>query len=263
MRTKTSRRAHHVSLARALSKLGFCSRAQALELIEAGHVEVNGSRVVNPRRWVNLRRDTITVDGKTVGATKRLRYVVLHKPKDVVTTRSDELGRPTVMDLLGEQGKGLFPVGRLDKDSTGLLLFTNDHQLAEFLINPASHVPKKYVVRLDRPVRKEDVATLRHGMEIRVGGTLYRTLPADVRILGDKTVEITITEGKNRQIRRMFGELGYEVVGLHRITIGNLHLGDLKAGEWRELAVDEIRSLGLLKHRRSSRSQPFSHAEHR
>jgi 23S rRNA pseudouridine2605 synthase len=264
MKKRTSRRRHQVSLARALSKLGFCSRTQAIPLIHRGRVSVNGSVVLNPHRWVNLHDDKITFDGKTLPPKKQFRFVMVNKPKGVVTTRSDERGRSTVMDLLGEEGKGLFPVGRLDKDSTGLLLLTNDHRLGECLTNPASHIPKTYLVSVNHPLKPEDIEKLRSGVVIELNGGTYRTRSANVRSLDRTTVEITISEGKNRQLRRMFDTLGYEVIALHRVALDGLQLGALKEGEFRALKAEEIQRLNIacLKQQHSHKHY-FSDARNR
>ena len=167
----------------------------------------------------------------------------MNKPAGVVTTRSDELGRKTVYDLLGEQGKWIFPVGRLDKETTGLLLLTNDHRLGEQLTNPASRIPKCYRVELDK--------TLTEGERNEIEGGLLvddeQLLPATVTPVGDKLqstqIDVTIYEGKNRQIRRMFESFGHTVLSLERISIGELHLGNLEIGKVRELTIAEMKSL--------------------
>ena len=224
-----------VSLARALSKLGFCSRTEAGALIADGRVRVNGTVATSPARRVSMSKDKVTVDGKKI-PEKTLVYILMNKPSGLVTTRSDERGRPTVYDLLGDMGQWVFPVGRLDLETSGLLLLTNDNRLGESLTNPVSKVPKTYHVTLDKEVLAEHFLTIRAGMTIKG----LQLLPAAISPLGKRRVEMTIVEGKNRQIRRMFESLGYRVVGLDRTAIGSLSAGSLKPGEWEYL--DEPRT---------------------
>jgi 23S rRNA pseudouridine2605 synthase len=227
-----------VSLARALSKLGYCSRSEAAGIIADGRVRVNGVVVTSPARRVALSTDAIVVDDRDIGK-KELVTIVMHKPVGLVTTRSDEKGRPTVYDLLGEVGRWIFPVGRLDKETSGLLLFTNDNRLGELLTNPASKVPKTYRVTLDDEPGEGDLRTVRSGM--RLGDE--RLLPALAERSGPRQVDLTIVEGKNRQIRRMFASLGYEVVALERTAIGRFQAGTLAAGTWRKLTAAELKLL--------------------
>lgn len=239
---KTSRGPHRVSLPRALSKLGYASRAQAFFLIQQGRVAVNGRLVTNPHTWIQLDRDIISLEGKTV-FQKEFRYLMFHKPAGITTTRSDERGNTTVYDLLGDAAQGLAPVGRLDKDTSGLLLFTNDHQFANTLTDPNTGIPKTYQVVLDSAPSSQDLRALNQGVTITVEGQLYKTRPAQVTRRSAREVEITISEGKNRQVRKMFAALGYHVVSLRRTRIGPLSLGSLNEGESRPLSEDEIREL--------------------
>ena len=153
----------NVSLARALSKLGVLSRSQAEEAVRQRRVSVNGKIITNPSYRCSMDDDRIEIDGKPVRQPAFL-YIVMNKPVGVVTTRSDERGRKTVYDLLGDAGQWIFPVGRLDKDSSGLLLFTNDHRLGERLTNPNSKVPKTYIVTLDKPLNENDASVMQKGM---------------------------------------------------------------------------------------------------
>lgn len=237
MATGTVRR--DVSLARALSKLGYCSRSGAEALIRSGTVSVNGRKILDPSFRVSPSLDVLRVSGKGISMRSRL-YIMMNKPPGCVTTRSDEKGRSSVYGILGGIREWVFPVGRLDKESRGLLLFTNDTQFGETLTNPASHVPKTYRVRTDRPVSDEHLRVLSGGMLLR-GGRLKPALAA--RREGDCWIELTITEGKNRQVRRMCEALGYRVLELIRIRIGGLALGDLKEGEWRYLRRGETEEL--------------------
>ena len=227
-----------VSLARALSKLGYTSRSRAEELIRDGHVRVNGHRVRLPSFRCSPGHDEISVDGKPV-EKKLLTYIIMHKPTGFVTTRSDERGRKTVYDILGEIRTWVFPVGRLDKDTSGLLILTNDNQFGERMTNPGSKVPKQYRVQLNKALASGHAQTMRSGMQID-GGKL---LPAGIKIKENGMIEMTIHEGKNRQIRRMCESLGYEVLSLVRTGIGKFQLGGLKPGEWRHLSPKDLELL--------------------
>ncbi len=239
---KTSHGPGRVSLPRAISKLGFASRSQAVRLILSGNVSVNTRVELNPHRWVDLERDAIEIDNRAL-KPQAFRYILLHKPGGFVTTRVDEHGKRTVFELLGERGEGLSAVGRLDKDTTGFLLFTNDHQLANRLTSPDSGVQKTYVAALDRPLEPKDLSVLSEGVDIQLKGTRHRTKSAVVIQKDSAETEISITEGKNRQIRRMLGERGYEVQSLRRISLGPLELGNLAEGDSRELSANEVADL--------------------
>jgi len=229
-----------VSLPRALSKLGYCSRSQGVELIRKGIVCVNGRIERDIRCRVSLISDRLSVDSTVIGGKKELLYLCLNKPRGVVTTRSDERGVPTVYDLLGKQPAWVFPIGRLDKQSSGLLLFTNDTRFGDALTDPAAHHQKTYCVKVDSAIPDADLKKLSRGIVLNDG---YSTLPANTkRDTNDRTGRsfiITLTEGKNRQIRRMCEALGYMVVELRRRSIGRLLLGDLEPGKWRLLTRRE------------------------
>jgi pseudouridine synthase len=241
-------------LARALSKLGVSSRSQARLIIDQGRVRVNGCVVKDPELWIDPRSDRILVDEVRIASTP-VRWIMLHKPTGVVTTRSDERGRGTVFDLLGEAGRGLKAVGRLDLDTSGLLLLTTDSRSADALTDPRRAVPKRYSVISDRPLSTEALANLRSGVDIRLAGKRYRTKPAVVSLEAACSCEIVITEGKNRQLRRMFEAVGCKIVSLRRAGFGVLQLGDLPAGSWRELNNEEVEGLHeLAGTRRRARS---------
>jgi len=235
---RTHPRSGNVSLARALSKLGYCSRSQAAALIREGRVRMGGKTILNPAFRCLPERTRIAVDGHPVAKKENI-YIILNKPVGVITTRSDERARKTVYHLLGEVGKWIFPVGRLDKDTSGLLLLTNDNRLGERLTNPDGKIVKKYIAVLDREFVPEDAQKFESGMTI--GGT--ELLPARVRIISPKKISISIREGKNRQVRRMFESSGYRVLSLARIAIGDLVLSDLGQGKWRFLTRGEVRKL--------------------
>jgi pseudouridine synthase len=238
-RRKSPRR--RVTLARALSKNGIASRAEARRLILRGDVSVNGSTVRTPGTWIDPALDAITFGGKPLPRIPRV-YIAMHKPPGVVTTRSDERGRGTVYGLLPEGLPWVFPVGRLDLDSTGLLLFTNDTLFGERVTGPAGKVPKTYSVILERPLSESGAAAMREGLVLPGG---VRCRPADVTIdpHDARRCRVVIREGKNRQVRRMFETLGNPVVRLHRLAIGPVGLGHLKEGEMRELTREEIAGL--------------------
>jgi 23S rRNA pseudouridine2605 synthase len=239
---KHQRPGRRVQLHRALSKLGWGSRGQAWDWIRAGEVRVDGSVVTDPLTWVDLDRQRITRGGRQAPPPTPL-VLALHKPRGVVTTRSDERGRCTVYDLLPPGLPWVFPVGRLDADSEGLLLFTNDAPLAQHLTDPAHHVRKTYRVTVGGDVTDEDLRRLREGIDLGDG----RTRPAGVHVWGRDgkwtVVEMVLSEGRNRQIRRMWAALGRRVKRLVRVAVGGLELGELAAGECRELSAAEIAAL--------------------
>jgi pseudouridine synthase len=233
-----------VQLHRALSKLGWGSRTQAAEWIRAGEVCVDGRVVVDPLTWVDLDRQQITrLADKSAQPSRAERCVIsLHKPRGAVTTRSDERGRQTVYDLLPAGLPWVFPAGRLDADSEGLLILTNDSDLAVRLTAPEHRVSKTYRVTVARRPSEEALAALRNGVELADGPTR----PARVRLhrAGTRSVlEVVLTEGRNRQVRRMLAAVGHRVRRLVRVAIGGLELGDLKPGEHRRLGEQEIRLL--------------------
>jgi pseudouridine synthase len=226
------------TLERVLSKAGLGSRTEARSWIGGGRVSVNGHVVRDPDAWIDMERDRVSFDGKPLRREERT-YLLLHKPAGYITTYRDPHGRPTIYDLLPDRERYLFPVGRLDLDTSGLLILTNDTQFAERLTNPQYHVPKTYRVTASRPLGDADLDRLRNGMELRDGPTR----PADVTRVSESVFEITITEGRNRQVRRMVEALDAEVATLVRIAIGSIRIGDLPSGQTRVLTVDEVKTL--------------------
>ena len=230
------------TLERVLSKAGLGSRTEARRWIGAGRVRVNGKLILTPDHWVDLERDRVTLDGKPLRKKDPV-YLLLYKPKGYLTTYKDPEGRPTVYDLLPDLDQWFFPVGRLDLDTSGLLIVTSDAQLAERITNPASKVPKTYLVKTAGRLTDQQLDQLRHGLTLADGPTR----PAMVNRLrdsGDKTFfEITITEGRNRQVRRMVEALGSKVLKLVRTSIGPLHIGQLEIGHWRPLEPEEVTAL--------------------
>lgn len=232
-----------VTLPRALSKLGFCSRTQAEELIRAGQVSVNGRTVSDTEAWIDLDTAKLAVDGKKVAAEAPV-YLMLNKPRGLVTTRHDPEGRPTVFDCLkGHDQPHLSPVGRLDKASEGLLLFTNDTQFANALLDPETHVPKTYHVQIDTLVDEAMLEAMTKGIE--QDGEILKARRAIKLREGEKNswLEIELDEGKNRHIRRMLETLDISTLRLIRVAIGNLALGDLEKGAVRALSGEELKSL--------------------
>jgi 23S rRNA pseudouridine2605 synthase len=238
--TKDTRK---IGLARALSKLGYCSRSQAVELIRAGRVQLNGTLRRDPETPVRLHSDRISVDNQSVQAAKKI-YLLLNKPRGVVTTAADEKGRETVYSLLHESLPWVGPVGRLDKASEGLLLLTNDSEWAARLADPATHLDKTYHVQVGTMADQTLAAALVKGVR-GDHGELLRAKRASVLRLGARNawLEIVLDEGKNRQIRRMLEGLGIEVLRLIRVAVGPLQLGQIAKGESRSLTQEEKRAL--------------------
>ena len=230
------------TIERVLSKAGLGSRTEARSWIAAGRVQVNGRIVRDPDAWVDLERDRLSFDGKPLRRSAPI-YLLMYKPKGYLTTYRDPQGRPTIYDLLPSRDDYVFPVGRLDLDTSGLLLLTNDTQFAERLTNPDYHVPKTYLVKASSFLSEEDLDALRRGLDLRDGPTRPAEV-ARIRESGGKTVfEITITEGRNRQVRRMVEALGAKVLKLVRVAIGPLRIGEMQIGSVRELTPEEVRRL--------------------
>jgi 23S rRNA pseudouridine2605 synthase len=228
-----------VGLARALSKLGYCSRSQAQQLIGSGQVRVNGAVKRNPEAPVSLGRDRIEVNGASIRSAEKI-YLVLNKPRGLVTTASDEKGRPTIYATLGDNLPWVAPVGRLDKASEGLLLLTNDSEWASQVAAPESHLPKIYHVQVSG-IRDAALAdALMKGVHVS-NGDFLRVKDARILRQGNRNtwLAITLDEGKNRHIRRMLEQLEVEVLRLVRVAIGPLTLGDLTKGASRRLTAEE------------------------
>lgn len=232
------RKPGQVSLDRALSKLGLASRTQARELIAAGRVRVNGVVRTVAGFPVNPERAKIEIDGARVEAAEWKAFV-LHKPRGVVTTRSDEKGRRTVFDLL-PPGSGLHAVGRLDFATSGLLILTNDTRLSSWLTEPSNRVDRVYLISVKGLVEPEVLARAVAG--VSEGGEILQADSVELRKASGRESHLTVVlrQGKNREIRRLFAALGHEVIRLKRVSYGGLELGELEAGEFRELSREEV-----------------------
>ena len=232
-----------IRLQKFMADCGVASRRKSEELIAAGRVKVNGM-VASVGDKVDPKKDTISVNGRKLTRDKNFIYIMLHKPRGYVTTMSDEMDRKCVAELVADVGKRIYPIGRLDRDSEGLLLFTNDGEFANAMTHPSRHIAKTYRVSVKPAITEEQITILTSSM--MMDGK--KTLPADVRIINkeeDKTsLEIILYEGKNRQIRRLCEAAGLETARLKRLSIGQLSLGHLKVGEYRHLTHDEV---SLLK----------------
>ena len=225
-----------------ISKAGLGSRVEARRWVHDGRVAVNGRTIRNPDHWIDLEQDQVTFDKRPLQTRERL-YLLLYKPTGYLTTYRDPQKRPTVYDLIDELDTFVSPVGRLDLDTSGLLLMTNDNQFAERVTNPDSHVPKTYLVKASMRLTDEQLQQLREGVELSDG----RTRPAHVvrvRDSGKYThFEVTLTEGRNRQVRRMVEALGAKVLKLVRVRIGPVAIGTLQIGKWRLLTPAEVRAI--------------------
>lgn len=236
--------ANKVRLQKYMSECGIASRRKSEELIEQGKVRVNGV-VASVGDKINPKKDTVTVSGKKLVRQKECKYIMLHKPRGFITTMSDEMERKCVAQLIEDVPVRVYPVGRLDRDSEGLLLFTNDGEFANALTHPKKHVSKTYRVTVRPGVTEEQLAAITDGIIIDD----RKTAPAEVRVVTREenrvVLEIILYEGRNRQIRKMCEQLGLEVARLKRTAVGSVKLGMLKQGDWRELSEDEVRKLML------------------
>jgi len=232
------------TLERVLSKAGLGSRTEARKWIGSGRVRVNGKLIQTPDHWVDLARDQVTLDDQPVKARDQI-YLLLYKPTGYITAYKDPEGRPTVYDLIADAGRWVVPVGRLDQDSSGLLLLTSDTRFAERITNPDYKIPKTYLVKASTLLTDEQLQQLRDGVVLNDGPTQS----AHVKRVRDSAkysfIEITLREGRNRQVRRMINAIGSKVLKLVRIEIGGLRIGDLPIGHYRELTSAELTMLGV------------------
>lgn len=234
-----------IRLQKYMSECGVASRRKSEELIEAGKVRVNG-RVASLGDKIDPKSDVVTVAGNKIRKSSELRYIMLNKPRGFITTMSDELDRKCVAELVSDIEERVYPVGRLDRDSEGLLLLTNDGEFANKMMHPSKHVPKTYRVTVRPSINEDQLNKLMTG--IMIEGKM--TLPADVKVLTQEpnrvVLEIVICEGRNRQIRKMCEEVGLEVARLKRIAVGPVRLGMLKQGDYRDLTPQELSTLKRL-----------------
>ncbi len=225
-----------------VSETGICSRREADQWIAAGRVTING-QVAGLGSTVS-EGDEVRVDGRAVRGPRRVIYIALHKPVGVTST-TDRSDRDNIVDFLGHPER-IFPIGRLDKDSEGLILLTNDGDVVNRILRAENHHEKEYIVTVDRVISREFLQDMARG--VRILGTV--TAPCQVKQISDTVFRIILTQGLNRQIRRMSEALGYEVTKLKRVRVMNIKLGDLKPGQWRYLASDELETLfGQLDYR--------------
>lgn len=231
-----------IRLQKYLSMCAVASRRKAEELIAQGKVKVNG-KVAQIGDKISPKHDTVTVSGRKIVGSRKHYYIMLHKPRGYITTMDDEMGRKCVAELVRDVGARVYPVGRLDKDSEGLLLMTNDGEFANHMTHPSKHIPKTYRVTVRPDVTEDMLTAFATGMEI--DGRI--TAPADAHIIEKQdnrvVMEIVLYEGRNRQIRKMCESLGLEVARLKRTSVGSLKLGMLPTGKWRELKEDEVHKL--------------------
>ena len=245
-----------LTLDRLLSRYGSASRSTARELIQKGRVRVNGRVTRDPECWVRPSKDLVELDGQRLRPERKV-YLLFYKPKGVIVSHGDPGGRKTIYDYLGEEGRWVSPVGRLDKDTSGLILVTNDTAFGHFVTNPESGVPKTYLVKVSGLMDDETLARLRAGVQMKRGD---RAQPLSVRRLEDRGkytwLEVVLTEGKNREVRRMIEAVDFKVLKLVRTAIGALTLAGLEVGRFRTVARQEIDALRRCRVPRASRMPP-------
>lgn len=235
-------------LEKYIATSGIASRRSVKKSIQAGLVTVNGEPVLVPGHPINVETDSVEFEGKQVEPLAEHIYLMLNKPAGCLTTRSDERGRPTVMELVADLRDTIYPVGRLDLETEGLLLFTNDGDFAYRLLHPSHEVEKTYLVWVKGVPRDDAIQRLRQGVTISSGATAPAKIKR-VKVSKDSAsakFEVVIHEGKKRQVRLMFKAVGHPVIRLKRVRIGNLRLGNLPSGQYRFLSPEEISELMLL-----------------
>lgn len=223
-----------------IASCGVCSRRKSDELISSGKVKVNGQVVTNLGEKVSSK-DIVEVDNKLIQKEEKKVYIVLNKPRGYVTTNSDEYNRKNVIDLIDEDVR-VYSIGRLDKDTEGLLLLTNDGEFSNKVMHPRNKIEKTYIVTTDTNVTNEQLEKLRNGVDIGD----YITRPAKIKRIGNDKVQIIISEGKNRQVRKMCDSVGINLLNLRRIQVGNILLGNLQSGKYRYLTAKEKNELIAL-----------------
>lgn len=232
-----------IRLQKYMAQCGVASRRKCEEMIKSGQVTINGEVVRDMGVKIDPSHDRVFVNGKRISLEENYVYIMLNKPRGYITTVKDQYNRPIVMDLVKDISERIYPIGRLDYESEGLLLLTNDGNIAFHLTHPRHQIDKEYVVRVEGCPSSEDIDKLRNGIDI--GG--FITSPAQVDLIRKNKqtslIRITIKEGKNRQVRRMFDAIGHPVIYLKRIRIGNIKLGNLELGKWRHLTNKELEAL--------------------
>ena len=231
-----------VSLERALSKLGLASRSQARAFIIEGRVRVDGRALTNPSTRITPERVSITIDGEARQPITAPLTIVLHKPRGYITTRTDPEGRKTIYDLLADVPQRVIPVGRLDLATSGLLILTNDTQFGNWLTDPASEIPRVYLVTVRGDVSDEAASRLVTGVMSGRDRLVAANAVVRKRSKRESHVTLTLTEGKNREIRRLFDAIDHPVTQLRRVQFGGLELGTLAPGKWREVGIEELRA---------------------
>lgn len=230
-----------VRLQKYLAQCGIASRRKSEDLILKGMVQVNNETITKLGVKINPEKDVVTINGKVIKPEPEKVYIMLNKPKGYITTVKEQFNRPSIMDLLKGVKQRIFPVGRLDKDTSGLLLLTNDGEFAYTLTHPKHHIKKKYIAEIKGVPDNKSLDKFKKGLKIEN----YITSPAEIRVVSKKKkssiVEIVIYEGRNRQIRKMCEAIGHPVISLHRTAIGGLELKDLPEGKWRYLSKDELK----------------------
>lgn len=233
-------------LQKVMSEFGVASRRKCEEMIAEGKVKVNGCLIIEPGCKVDKQKDIIEVEGKAIKSLDTRLYILLNKPTGYITSAKDQFRRPTVLDLLKGVSIRVFPIGRLDYDTEGLLILTNDGDLTYRITHPKHNIDKTYRALVKGKVNPEDVMTFSRGIAIEDYVTASARLEIIRETKGNSIVDITIHEGKNRQVRKMCSAIGHEVIRLKRIKIGEIGLDSLKTGEWRYLAESEIKYLKAL-----------------
>ncbi len=235
-----------IRLQKYLADAGIASRRKCEELISSGKVKVNDEVITELGKKVDPHKDIVTFEGKKVSTTEKYVYIMLHKPEEYVTTVQDQFNRPTVMDLLTSVKERIYPIGRLDYDTSGLLLVSNDGDLAFRLTHPSHNIDKTYIAKVKGTPNEEELEAFRRGLSIEE----YVTAPAEIEIIKQEgtqsSLKIIIHEGKNRQVRKMCSAIGHPVVSLKRVSTGNLFLKDLPKGDFRHLTASEIKYLKSL-----------------
>lgn len=232
-----------ITLDRLLSRFGIASRQEGQEAVRHGRLKVNGRVIRNPEFWVSPGKDVVHLDGRRLKPSPKI-YLLFYKPRGVITSHTDPQGRKTVYEYMNEAPDWVFPVGRLDKDTSGLLLMTNDTEFADFVASPRSHVAKTYRAKINALLSDETISQLQSGIQMRRGDWAK---PLAVRRLEDRGrytwLEVMLTEGKNREVRRMIEAIGFKVLKLVRTGIGPLTLEGLEIGQWRKLTPGEVAGL--------------------